>query len=50
MRNPRYVAEELSEGALVSMTEESHCGKKEEVPEEVMLAKIYKLKELSDLS
>jgi len=50
LRNPRYVAEELSEGALVNMIEESHCGKKDEVPEEVILAKIFTLKELVDIS
>lgn len=44
------VAEELSEGALVNLIEESHCGEKDEVPEEVKLPKIFALKELSDIS
>lgn len=41
------VAEELSEGVLVNLIEESHCGEKDEVLEEVKLPKIFALKELS---
>lgn len=42
-------SEEFSEGEIIDVNQESHCDKKEDVPEEVTTAKNFTIKEFSEI-